>query len=266
MRGAGANFGIVTKFRYRVHPIDQVLAGLVFYPREAATEVAAFYREFLAGTPDELDTTLAFVNSPEGIPLVAVVAVYAGAVADGERVLQPLRQFGPPVADLIHPMDYTDAQRMLDEGLPVGDRYYWKSNFLADVEPGFAEVLEAGADAAPSPQCVVLAFEIKGEFQRVPKNAMAFDHRDANFEMSIIAHWTNPAEDAACIQWARDVWTAAQPWVMPAVYTNHMTADESADRVRAAYGPEKYQKLAALKAKYDPDNFFRLNHNILPQP
>jgi FAD/FMN-containing dehydrogenase len=266
MRGAGANFGIVTSFRYRVHPIDQVLAGMVLYPRDAAAEVTAFYRDFLAGTPDELDTTLSFLNSPDGMPLVAVVAVYAGAVADGERVLQPLRQFGPPVADLIRPMAYTDAQRMFDEGLPHGDRYFWKSNFLADIEPGLAEVLKTGADAAPSPQCMVLAFEIKGEFQRVSKSAMAFDHRDANFEMSIIAHWTDPGQDAACIQWARDVWTAAQPWVMPAVYTNHMTADESADRVRAAYGPEKYQKLAALKAKYDPDNFFRLNHNILPQP
>jgi hypothetical protein len=117
----------------------------------------------------------------------------------------------------------------------------------------------------PSPQSIILLFEMKGEIRRARKDAMAFDHRDPSFELSIIAHWTDADADNANIRWARDVWSAAQPFVSPAVYANHMTAEESSDRVQAAYGVEKYKKLAMLKAKYDPNNFFRLNHNIAPE-
>jgi FAD/FMN-containing dehydrogenase len=265
MRGAGANFGIVTSFRYRLHPLDQVLAGMLLYPRERARELIAFHREFLAGSPDELNTTIGFLNSPEGFPLVGIIAVYAGDTAEGERVLQPLRSFGSPVTDLIRPMAYTDVQSMVDAALPVGNRYYWKSNFASELTPGLAEVLENGASAMPSPLSMALVFEVKGQIRRVPKDAMAFDHRDPCFEVSIIANWTEPAQDVANIEWARNVWSAAQPYVMPAVYTNHMTAEESTDRVRASYGADKYNRLAALKNKYDPDNFFRSNHNIAPQ-
>lgn len=264
MRGAGANFGIVTSFRYRLHPLEGVLGGMLLYPRAQAAELFAFHGEFLRGTPDELYTTIGFLNSPDGVPLVGIIVVYAGPVADGERVLEPLRKYGPPLADLIRPMRYTEAQSMVDASAPVGDRYYWKSNFVADVKPELVQVLHEGANAMPSPLSMILLFEMKGQIQRVPKKAMAFDHRDANFEMSIITHWTDAAEDAANIEWARRVWSSAQPWVMPAVYSNHMTGDESEDRLRAAYGADKYAKLAALKRKYDPDNFFRSNHNIRP--
>ncbi len=265
MRGAGGNFGIATSFRYRLHPLGQVLAGMLLYPRERAAELIAFHKEFLAATPDELDTTLGFLNSPEGFPLVGIIAVYAGDPAAGEAVLKPLRNFGSPVADLIRPMPYTEAQSMVDGAVPAGDRYYWKSNFVPSLEPGLAAVLREGADAMPAPGSMILVFEIKGEIQRVPKDAMAFDHRDVNFEMSIISHWTDPQADGTNSRWAREVWTAAQPYVSAAVYSNHMGADEPADRVRAAYGAGKFEKLAALKARYDPDNFFRSNHNIPPR-
>lgn len=265
MRGAGGNFGIVTSFRYWAYPLGPVLAGMVLYPREMASELIAFHKEFLAGTPDELNTTAFFMNSPEGLPLVGVVAVYAGEPEQGGPVLEPLRKFGPPVADLIRPMSYVEVQSMLDQAVPVGDRYYWKSNFVPSLEPGLATVLRDGADAMPSPRSMILLFEIKGEIQRVPKCAMAFDHRDANFEMSIIAHWTEQDTDDQNIRWARDVWTAAQPYVSRSVYTNHMTADEPADRVRAGYGSGKFEKLSTLKARYDPNNFFRSNHNIPPR-
>ncbi|HZT29849.1 MAG TPA: FAD-binding oxidoreductase [Bryobacteraceae bacterium] len=265
VRGAGANFGIVTSFRYRLHPLGEVLAGLLLHPRELAGELIAFHREFLVGSPDELDTSIGFLNSPEGAPLVAVVAMYAGAPREGERVLEPLRKFGPPVADLIRAMPYTGVQSMLDDAAPVGDRYYWKSNFVSEIAPGLVSVLRDGAAAMPSPHSIILLFEIKGEIRRVPRAAMAFDHRDANFELSIIARWTDPGADAANIGWAREVWNAAQPFVSAGVYANHLTADETGSRVRAAYGAEKYDKLAMLKARYDPGNFFRLNHNIPPR-
>jgi FAD/FMN-containing dehydrogenase len=265
MRGAGGNFGIVTSFQYQVHPLSEVFAGMLLYPRDHAAEVIAFHREFLKGSPDEPDTTVGFLNSPEGVPLVAIVAVYAGGTADGERVLQPLRRFGRPIADLIRPMSYVEVQSMLDAAVPVGHRYYWKSNFVPDLQPALVAKLEEGANAMPSPLSLILIFEMKGEIQRVAKGAMAFDHRDANFEMSIIAHWTESAADSENTQWARDVWAAAQPYVSAAVYTNHLTADESIDRVLDGYGKTKFEKLAVLKAKYDPDNFFQLNHNIPPQ-
>lgn len=265
MRGAGANFGIVTSFQYRVHPLSEVFAGMLLYPRDQAADVIGFHREFLKGSPDELDTTVGFLNSPDGVPLVAIVAVYAGEIADGERVLQPLRRFGRPIADLIRPMSYVEVQSMLDTAVPVGHRYYWKSNFVLDLQPGLVAKLQEGANTMPSPLSMILIFEMKGEIQRVPKGAMAFDHRDVNFEMSIIAHWTESTADSENTQWAREVWTAAQPYVSAAVYTNHMTADETIDRVRDGYGKAKYEKLAVLKTKYDPDNFFHLNHNIPPQ-
>lgn len=265
MRGAGGNFGIVTSFQYRLHPLTEVFAGLLLYPRDHAAELIAFHREFLKGSPDELDTTVGFLNSPDGSPLVAIVAVYAGAAADGERVLEPLRKFGKPMADLIRPMSYVEVQSMLDAAVPVGNRYYWKSNFVPEIHPGLVTKLEDGANAMPSPRSLILMFEIKGEIQRVPKEAMAFDHRDANFEMSIIAQWKESEADQENIQWARDVWGAAQPYASSAVYTNHMTADETVDRVQDGYGRAKYEKLAVLKTKYDPDNFFCLNHNIPPR-
>ena len=169
------------------------------------------------------------------------------------------------MADLVRPMTYSEAQSMVDDAVPVGHRYYWKSNFVPALATGLATALEDGANAMPSPHSMILVFQVGGEIQRVPKDAMAFDHRDANFEMSIIAHWTDPGHDTENTRWARDVWTAAQPFVSTAVYANHMTADETEARVRAAYGPEKYAKLAKLKATYDPANLFRQNHNIAPQ-
>jgi FAD/FMN-containing dehydrogenase len=265
VRGAGANFGVVTQFRYRLHPVAEVLAGMLLHPRNRTAELIAFLTEFLKGSPDELYTTIGFLNSPDGVPLVGIIPVYAGPLADGERLLAPLRKFGPPVADFIQAMPYTALQSMLDNAVPIGDRYYWKSNFVKDLSPALANVLTEGASAMPSPFSMILLFEIKGEIRRVPKDAMAFDHRDANFELSIIARWTDPDADEVNIRWARDVWTAAQPHVSSAVYLNHMTGEEGPERVRAAYGAAKYAKLSALKARFDPANLFKLNHNILPR-
>jgi FAD/FMN-containing dehydrogenase len=265
LRGAGANFGVATEFRHCLHPVGEVLAGLMLHPRDRATELIAFHTEFLKDSPDELDTTIGFLNSPNGAPLIGIVAVYAGVLGDGERALAPLRKFGPPVADMIQPVPYTAVQSMLDNAVPTGDRYYWKSNFVKDFSPALGKVLSDDTSAMPSPYSMILLFEIKGEIRRVPKDAMAFDHRDANFEMSIIARWKDPAADEVNIRWARDAWTAAQPYVTSAVYANHMTAEEGPERIRAAYGGTKCDKLATLKTKFDPGNLFRLNHNILPR-
>jgi len=266
VRGAGANFGVATSFRYRLHPLEGVLGGLIIHPRERSAEFIAFYTEFLRDTPDELDTTLAFLHLPDGTPVVGAIVVYAGPAEEGEKILAPLRSFGPPIADLVQPMPYTAIQGIVDAAVPTGSRYYWKSNFVDELSPAIAGVLREGADQAPSPFSMVLLFEIKGAIKRVAREAMAFDHRNHNFEMSIIAQWKDPAEDAVNIQWARDLWAAAQPHVSSAVYANHMTSDEAPERVRSAYGPAKFARLSQLKAKYDPTNLFCNNHNIPPAP
>lgn len=264
VRGAGANFGVATSFRYRLHHLEGVLGGLIIHPRDRADEFIAFYRDFLQGTPDELDTTLAFLHLPDGTPVVGAIVVYAGPIEQGEQVLAPLRAFGPPIADLVQEMPYTSIQSLVDAAVPAGSRYYWKSNFVDALSSDLGKVLCEGANSAPSPLSMILLFEIKGAIKRVPRNAMAFDHRDHNFEMSIIAQWKSANEDTVNIQWARNVWTAAIPYVSSAVYANHMTADESQERVRSAYGPAKFDRLAQLKARYDPTNLFRNNHNIPP--
>lgn len=264
VRGAGANFGVATSFTYRLHPLPGVLGGLIIHPRDRAQEFFAFYSQFLHDTPDELDTTFALLHLPDGKAVVGAIVVWAGPIEEGERVLAPLRAFGPPLADLVQPMPYTAIQRIVDDAVPAGSRYYWKSNFVDALSPDLAQVLYEGANVAPSPFSMVLLFEVKGAIQRIPRDAMAFDHRHHNFEMSIIAHWKNAGDDAANIQWARSLWTSAQPYVSSAVYANHMTADETPDRVRSAYGVGKFARLSKLKAQYDPTNLFCNNHNIPP--
>ena len=264
MRGAGANFGVATSFQYQLHPLGQILAGLLLHPVERTPELVSFYRGFIRNAPDELDTTLGFLYSPDGVPLVGVIAVYAGAPSEGERVLEPLRKFAPPIADLIRPMSYLEAQKMADDLLPVGNRYYWKSSFAFDLSDSFADVLEQATRDMPSRRSMILLFQISGQIRRIPRKAMAFDQRDASFELSIIANWTDRSRDTENIQWARAARERAQPFVSKAGYVNHMTADEPQERVLAAYGADKYRRLSELKRSYDPANFFCLNHNIKP--
>ena len=192
------------------------------------------------------------------------MVVFFGTLAESEATLKPLRRFGPPLADLIAEMPYTRAQQLADALVPMGNRYYWKANFLDTISDGLIAVLQERAALAPSPNSMILIFELKGEIKRRPRDGAAFDHRDDNFELSIIANWTDPAADSANIAWAREPWLAVQPFVKTGVYVNHLTGDEPKDRIRAAYGPGKYERLQHIKRKFDPDNFFRMNQNIEP--
>ncbi|MGD1091877.1 MAG: FAD-binding oxidoreductase [Bryobacteraceae bacterium] len=264
LRGGGGNFGIVTSFRYQLHAIGPVTAGLLIHPQQRAAEVLSFYRDYLADTPDCLDTSTVFLKTPDGLDALAILVVFFGTAAESETTLRPLRKFGPPLADLIAEMPYTQAQQLADPLAPVGNRYYWKSNFADTISDGLIEVLRKQALLSPSPLSMILMFELKGEIQRRARDGAAFDHRDHNFELSIIANWTSATDDAANIAWARETWAATQPFVKQGVYVNHMTADEPIDRIRAAYGPGKYERLVHIKRKFDPTNFFRMNQNIAP--
>ncbi len=268
LRGGGGNFGVVTSFDYRLHPVGPtLLGGMVVHPFDKAKEVLKFYSEFTSNMPDELACHVALMSSPEGDPIVAIVACYNGPVEEGNRVLMPLREFGPPMADMIGPMAYTEVQAMLDAPYPPGLQDYWKSNFMTELTSDAIDTLVEYCADRPSPMCHVLIEGILGgAVSRIGQEETAFNHRDVVYSFLSLGVCADPAESGKCVQWAREVWDAMRPFTTEDVYVNYLgtEADEGTDRVNAAYGPEKYQRLVALKNKYDPTNLFRLNQNIKP--
>jgi FAD/FMN-containing dehydrogenase len=263
LRGGGGNFGVVTEFVYRLHPLEGMYAGLLLYPRERAIEAARRYREQTASSPDELTTFFAMLNTPDGIPVAAFLPAFNGDAAAGEAAVAGYRAFGEPIADLVGPMPYTALQQMLDAGFPPAQHVYWKSHFLTGIPDEAIDILVAGANAAPSPMNNVLIEQVGGAVSRIGKDETAYDHRDADYNLAIIAVWTDPVDADANIAWARGLWDAMQPYARGA-YVNYLGVGDDPERVRAAYGPAKYDRLAALKRDYDPDNVFRTNQNIVP--
>jgi FAD/FMN-containing dehydrogenase len=266
VRGGGGNFGVATSFEFGLHPVDQVLGGMVLHPLAAAPEVLRFYRDFTRDAPDELCVIAALLTAPQGTPVAALAVCYSGSLAEGERVLAPLRRFGTPVADTIGPMPYVRLQRMLDAGFPEGRRNYWKSSFMDGIDDDAVELFVERFAAVPSPHSALIVEQYGGAASRIPDEAAAFGHRRMPYNLLVLSMWTDPAADAANIAWARDLWGAARPFASEGVYVNYLgaEADEGTERVRAAYGPAKLARLAALKRRYDPANLFRGNQNIRP--
>jgi FAD/FMN-containing dehydrogenase len=263
LRGGGGNFGIVTSFTYRLHPVGPVLGGMLVHPAPRARDVLRFYRDFTREAPDELIAFAGLMTSPDGMPIVAVLPTYTGDLAAAESVVGPLRRFGPPVADDVGPLAYTQLQTMLDAAFPPGWQVYWRSDFLADPNDEAIDVLLDHFARVPSPLSAILVEHFGGAVNRVGPEDTAFDHRDAQYNLAIVARWTDPAEAERNIAWARDLSAAMRPFTR-GVYVNYLGVGEGSDRVRAAYRPATYARLARLKATYDPTNFFRLNQNIAP--
>jgi FAD/FMN-containing dehydrogenase len=263
IRGGGGNFGIVTSFEYELHPVGTVLGGMVLYPLDRAEDVLAFYRDLTAAAPDELTAYAALVTSPEGVPMSAIFACYAGPLATGEALLRPLREFGPPVADLICPMPYTLVQRTFDASAPSGLLNYWKSSFLQELSADAMAAVAAAYAVVPSPLSSVVFEHLGGAVSRVGNDETAFSHRGARYSMTAASLWRDGSQSDQNIGWARRLWEAAQPAAGGAVYANYLSQDEGDARVRAAYG-SNYERLATLKDRYDPTNLFRLNQNIKP--
>lgn len=267
VRGGGGNFGVVTSFEYRIHPVGPVLGGIVAYPFAKATEVLKRYRDFTHTAPDELAADVVLITMPDGTPVVGIAVCYCGPLAEGERLVRPLREFGPPLMDQLGPTSYTAVQKMIDAFYPAGLQSYWKSSFLKQISDEAIDTTVAYCAKRPSPMCHgVIEYQLGGVVNRVDRGATAFDHRDAQHSFLSIGVCTDPLEAKQCIQWAREFWEAMQPFSTGGVYVNYLgrEADEGAERIRAAYGPEKYERLRALKNKYDPTNLFRLNQNIKP--
>jgi FAD/FMN-containing dehydrogenase len=273
LRGGGGNFGVVTAFQYRLHPLGpQVLAGVILHPAERAPEVLRFYREYVAAAPEDLTTIVNLRRAPpapylpphlHGRAVVIIAVCYAGSVEDGERILAPLRRFGEPLVDLIKATPYMAHQGMFDASVPHGLRYYWKSGYLGPLSDAIIETLVAHAWQAPSPTSYTILFHLGGAIRRVDGAATAFEDRSAEHALNINAVWADAPATEQLIAWARSFWEAVYPLSTGGVYVNFL-GEEGEDRVRAAYGSDKYLRLAALKRTYDPTNLFRLNQNIPP--
>jgi FAD/FMN-containing dehydrogenase len=272
LRGGGGNFGVATSFEYRLHPVGpQVLAGAVFHPGENAPEVLRFFRDFVETAPDELTTIAVILTAPpapflpaeaHGKLAVALAVCYAGDLEQGERVLEPLRAFGRPLADVVAPMPYTALQSMFDAGYPPGISNYWKSNYVNDLSDDAIDTVVEYAARMSSPLASCYFEHLGGAISR-EGDQTAFGHRDFTFDFAILAGWDDAGETDEHVGWAREFWEAMRPFSSDAVYVNNLGA-EGEDRVKAAYAPERYERLVALKEKYDPGNLFRLNQNISP--
>jgi FAD/FMN-containing dehydrogenase len=263
MRGGGGNFGVVTSFEYKLHPLGPVFGGGVLYPVEQTRDVLRFYREFAQSSPDELSTQIGRICTLEGVPVIGVAGCYSGALDEGEKVLAPLRRFGSPVADLFGPMSYLQMQTMFDPWFPPGRQAYWKANFLHGLPDEAIEIYHRYAQTAPSPYTTGPWLEsVHGAVSRVGASETAFAHRQHPFNFLILSSWDKPSEAERNIAWTRECWDAMRPFMAAGAYVNYLEA-EADPRGRAAYG-DNYDRLVTIKKKYDSDNLFRSNHNIRP--
>jgi FAD binding domain/Berberine and berberine like len=263
LRGGGGNFGVVTAFTYRLHPVGPVLAGTVSYPWAAAREVLLFHDEFVASAPDELSTAVSLGLDGDGRPALAIALCWSGDPETGERVLAPLRTVGPPLADTVGITSYVALQSAPDAAYPPGRLHYWKSGYLRRLGPGAVSALLEHVPRMPSGASGVGLQRLHGAASRVAPDATAFPHRADQYDLLVLSQWSDPAESDRNTAWTRALFEAVRPHLEDAVYVNNLGA-EGADRVRAAYGPN-HARLAEVKRVYDLANVFRSNQNIAPR-
>jgi FAD/FMN-containing dehydrogenase len=273
LRGGGGNFGIVSRFEYRLHEFGpDVLAGQVIYPLERARELLLWYRDHMKTAPDEV-TAFPFLLRIPALPdfpaeirgkvVLDFVAAYAGPVDEAETHLAPFRAQGSPLMDTIGVVPYTVLQKAFDDGMAKGNRWYSRCLHLDEVSDGFIDTLLDNLDPFPGAFTAVYLGAQGGAVGRVAADATAYPHRGNSDALHIFPGWTDPAEDAAVMAWARDLYGKLRPFAEGGVYVN-MLAEDEGDRLPQAY-KENLGRLAALKKKWDPHNLFRMNHNIPPE-
>ena len=263
LRGGGGNFGVVASFLYRAHPVSAVLGGLIVYPRDQAAAVLRHYRDFIAKAPEELTAYAALISTPDGTPAVGVIACYCGDVSEGERVLKPLRSFGSPLADMIQLMPFPMMQKLLDGAFPDGTFNYWKSTFIKDLSDAAIDTIIEHGNRARSPLSGIVIEFYCGAANRIGDSETAFAQRGGRYDVGIMAQWTDAAEDAQHVTWTRALSDALKPYASGGYLLNFLGEDESQATIQAAFGAN-YARLAQVKAKYDPNNFFSINQNIRP--
>jgi FAD/FMN-containing dehydrogenase len=263
LRGGGGNFGVVTSFEYRLHPIGPtIVGGMALHPYSSAPEVLKFFGTVLRSAPARLTVAAALVTGPDGHKACAIACAYAGSVEGGMEAVRPIKEFGTPLMDVIGPMPYTAHQALLDQASPPGLRNYWKAEFIDAVSDPFVEAWVDSYSTVPSPMSFQLLFPIHGAAAAVAPDATAYPHR-GGVHVGVYGQWRPGEPDEPNVQWVRDTWQRTRAFAAGGLYVNEIGEDDGRDRVRQAYGAN-YSRLAIVKAKYDPANLFRLNANIEP--
>ena len=273
LRGGGGNFGVVTSFVFRLHPLPHLTAGPMLWPLERSAEVLRWYRDFITNSPDELNGFFAFLTVPAVAPfpeelwnkkMCGVVWAYTGEHPD--EAFAPIRaQFGAPALDWVGPISHPALNSMFDGLYPTGDQWYWKADFVTEIPDEAVDLHVQFGEQLPTGKSTMHLYPIDGVAGRVPKDATAWNYRDAKWGMVIVGVSPDPADNPAMIAWTRAYWAALHPYSAGGAYINMMmdATDEGQDRVRASYG-DHYDRLAQIKRKYDPNNLFRVNQNIQP--
>ena len=265
LRGGGGNFGVATTFEYRVHPLAQIVGGLIAHPFAAAPDLLRFYRDAITDLPDELSVFAALVHAPDGsvAKLAALVVCHVGSPEQAEQDLAPFLAYGEPLLVQVGPMPYPELNRMLDDGYPFGSLNYWKSAFTTGLDDGLLDAAIERFESVPSPMTALLFEHFHGEVTRIGVSETAVPHREPGFNLLITSVWTDPAETAENVAWTRESFDALGPHLAARRWLNYLGSEDDVDAVRNAYGPN-YNRLAEAKRRYDPDNVFRLNQNIAP--
>jgi FAD/FMN-containing dehydrogenase len=274
IRGAGANLGVVTRFTYRLHPVGPIVyGGLIAWPFERAEEVMAAYRTITSRAPRELTVFLVLLNAPpapfvppawQGRRIVAMAVCYSGDLDRADQVVAPIRALADPVFDLLGELPYTQVQSYLDDGEPKGDHYYWKTEYLAELDDGLLSAAREVFAECPMPDGEVGFLQLDGALSEHDADDGAVGNRDTRFAVGVKGRWQGDGADAdGFLKWVRDGGERLRPFSTGRTYINFQTADEGEDRVRATYG-DNFDRLVQVKQRYDPDNLFRSNRNIPP--
>jgi hypothetical protein len=271
LRGGGGNFGVVTSFEYRLHPLKDILVGIFIFPQERARDVFSFYREFIQKAPEELGAFPAYLIAPplpfipekeHGKTFCAIVACWAGPLEKGEQAFEPIRSAAPTVAEMVSPMPYPAINTLFDALLPPGLQQYWKGSFATELTDAAIGVHLAHGPKIPTVNCAMHIYPLDGACGRVSPDATAFAYRDAKFATVIAGAWPNREDNEKNIKWVRDYYTALEPHSSAGGYINFMDADDQG-RIEENY-KGNYDRLVSIKRKYDPGNLFHLNQNIKP--
>ncbi len=274
LRGGGGNFGIVTGFDYKLYPVGpEVMAGAIAWRADSAGEVLDMCRAVMEKAPPELVCVAALRLAPpapwlakavHGKPIVALFVCHTGSLAEGEKIVAPIKAFGTPVGDIIQRRPYVSQQSLLDATQPKGRRYYWKSEYLPGLEPNLLATTIRHADAIASPHSAIILFPLDGALNRLPEDHSAVGNRDSAWVLNITASWEKAEDDRANIEWARAAWRDTNRFSTGGTYINFLTEEEDDKRTRAAYR-KNYDRLVEVKSKWDPGNLFCVNKNIAPR-
>jgi FAD/FMN-containing dehydrogenase len=265
LRGGGGNFGVATSFTFRLHPVHTIVGGVIAHPIDAAADLLRFYRDALAGAPDDLTVFAALMHAPDGsgAQLAALVVFHTGEFGEAERDLAPFEAWGSPLLAEVGPMPYPVMNTLLDAGFPAGSLNYWLSSFTRGLPDELIDRAVERFAAVPSPMTAILLEHFHGAVTRVGPTDTAVPHRHEGWNLVLPSVWTDPGETEANVAWTRDTFAALQPHFATGRWLNYLGDDQADNAIRDAYGPN-YERLREVKRRYDPDNVFHLNHNIVP--